>query len=132
MTTLIKGNEIKIILGFFVLLFVASVLFFSFILLEKGSSMTDINIIESDSYSRTVALVGNLGVTQLQISDTEISLNKETSELSPEFPKAIPEQSYLVPDTGYFDRRIYFQSLAVLIPFILLSVLVRFFAVKHV
>jgi len=73
-----------------------------------------------------------LGVTQLQISDTEISLNKETSELSPEFPKAIPEQSYLVPDTGYFDRRIYFQSLAVLIPFILLSVLVRFFAVKHV
>ena len=133
MKNIFEGNEIKIILGFFVLLFVVSVLLFSYVVLQSNSKTQEVNLVETESYSSTLALVNNSGITSIQIGSQEDPASSIVPpKESPVFPSNTPDQSYVIPETGYFDKRNYLYALLALSPFVLIWVLFRRFAVKNV
>lgn len=121
-----EGQEVKLILGLFVSLFVICVVIFSLLLLKSPKPLP-VNVVESENYDKSIALVNNSGVTNVTIPAANNNKNQE-----PVFPDTNPSQNYVIPDTGYLDSKIYLYALLFTLPFLLFWIFTRIIVVKKI
>lgn len=129
----IKENTIHILLGFFVLVFVISVILSSIFLLNQNS--VEVNVIEDQTYDRTVSLERNGGSTTFFVQINPISDNPmpvNSSQDSPTFPEVTPSQNYVIPQTGIFDNKIFLFGLVYALPSFIAWVLFRRFVINKI